>query len=138
MVDSMANPMFGANGGTPKELVDATMRYVHNFPHVLAGFQGAGIDVVDEIHQFATSNNLQVHNLDLIKHMNADQATCGYGCSGNPYDAYWSFSPIGHGDIHEKCNRHSHSIPASVPIKVGLSTQQPYVAHPHIAQILPW
>jgi len=101
MVDSMANPMFGANGGTPKELVDATMRYMHNFPHVLAGFQGAGIDVIDEIHQFAINNNLQVHNLDTIKHMNADQATCGYGCSGNPYDAYWSFSPIGHGDIHE-------------------------------------
>jgi len=36
-----------------------------------------------------------------MKHMNADQATCGYGCSGNPYDAYWAFDPIGHGDIHE-------------------------------------
>lgn len=33
--------------------------------------------------------------------MNADQATCGYGCSGNPYDAYWAFSPLGHGDLHE-------------------------------------
>jgi hypothetical protein len=33
--------------------------------------------------------------------MNADQATCGSGCSGNPYDAYWAFEPIGHGDIHE-------------------------------------
>ena len=36
-----------------------------------------------------------------MKHMNADQASCGYGCSGNPYDAYWVFDPIGHGDIHE-------------------------------------
>ncbi len=33
--------------------------------------------------------------------MNADQANCGYGCSGNPYDAYWSFHPLGHGDLHE-------------------------------------
>ena len=33
--------------------------------------------------------------------MNADQPTCGAGCSGNPYDASWSFSPTGHGDIHE-------------------------------------
>jgi hypothetical protein len=33
--------------------------------------------------------------------MNADQATCGYGCSGNPYDAYWAFDPVGHGDVHE-------------------------------------
>jgi len=101
MVESMANPMFGAEGGTPQKLVDATMRYVHNYPHVLAGFQGPGVDVVDEIHQFALDKGLSVANLDLVKHMNADQATCGYGCSGNPYDAYWSFSPIGHGDIHE-------------------------------------
>ena len=101
MLESMANEMFGPNGGTAQQLVDATMRYVHNFPHVLAGFQGPGIDVVDEIHTFALDNGLEVYNLDLVKHMNADQATCGYGCSGNPYDAYWSFSPIGHGDIHE-------------------------------------
>lgn len=101
MVASMANDMFGDDSGTPQELVDAVMRYVHNFPHVLAGFQGPGIDVVDEIHQFAVDNGLGVSNLDIVKHMNADQATCGYGCSGNPYDAYWSFSPIGHGDIHE-------------------------------------
>jgi len=33
--------------------------------------------------------------------MNADQPTCGWGCSGNPYDAGWNFSPVGHGDIHE-------------------------------------
>ena len=101
MIDSMNDPMFGPSGGTPKELSDATMRYVHNFPHVLAGFKGTGVDVVDEIHQFAADNSLDIANLDLIKHMNADQASCGYGCSGNPYDAYWSFSPIGHGDIHE-------------------------------------
>jgi len=101
MIDSLNNPMFGVNRGTPQQLVDATMQYVHNYPHVLAGFKGPGIDVVDEIHQFADKNGLSVENLDLVKHMNADQASCGYGCSGNPYDAYWSFSPIGHGDIHE-------------------------------------
>ncbi len=101
MIESMADPVLGENGGTPKALSDATMRYVHNFPHVLAGFKGPGVDVVDEIHQFAADHGLEVATLDLVKHMNADQATCGYGCSGNPYDAYWSFSPIGHGDIHE-------------------------------------
>lgn len=36
-----------------------------------------------------------------MQHFNADQATCGYGCSGNPYDAWWSFSVIGWGDNHE-------------------------------------
>ena len=54
-----------------------------------------------EIYDFATKYNLTIQELDLVKHMNADQATCGYGCSGNPYDAYWAYSPIGHGDVHE-------------------------------------
>jgi len=101
MIESLSNEMFGPDGGTPQTLAEATTRYTHNFPHVLAGFRGPGVDVIDEIHEFATNNDLPVATLDLIKHMNADQALCGYGCSGNPYDAYWSFSPIGHGDIHE-------------------------------------
>lgn len=88
-------------GGTLEGFAAATMRYIHNFPHVLAGFKGPNIDVVSEIHNFATSNGFTIENLDLVKHMNADQATCGSGCSGNPYDAYWAFDPIGHGDIHE-------------------------------------
>jgi hypothetical protein len=86
---------------TPQNLAATTMRYIHNFPHVLAGFKGTGIDVVSEIHDFAANKGLTVDLLDKVKHMNADQSTCGYGCSGNPYDAGWSFSPIGHGDVHE-------------------------------------
>lgn len=88
-------------GGTMEGFSGATMRYIHNFPHVLAGFTGPNIDVVSEIHDFATTNGYAIENLDKVKHMNADQASCGYGCSGNPYDAYWAFDPIGHGDIHE-------------------------------------
>ncbi len=88
-------------GGTLEGFAAATMRYTHNFPHVLAGFKGPGIDVVPEIHDFAAAKGFSIDNLDLVKHMNADQATCGSGCSGNPYDAYWAFDPIGHGDIHE-------------------------------------
>ncbi|MGB1457722.1 ImpA family metalloprotease [Spongiibacter marinus] len=83
------------------ELAQATERYMYNFAHVLAGFQGEGIDRVSEIHQFAEQRGWQLDTIDVVKHMNADQATCGYGCSGNPYDAYWSFNPIGHGDLHE-------------------------------------
>lgn len=83
------------------EIAQATERYMHNLPHVLAGFQGPGIDKETEIHSFAEDRNLNVQTIDLVKHMNADQATCGYGCSGNPYDAYWSYSPTGHGDVHE-------------------------------------
>ncbi len=98
MRESASDPRWG---GTLEGFAAATMRYIHNFPHVLAGFKGPGIDVVPEIHSFATTNGFTIENLDLVKHMNADQATCGSGCSGNPYDAYWAFNPIGHGDIHE-------------------------------------
>lgn len=87
--------------GDASELAQATETYIHNYPHVLAGFQGFGIDIVDEIHDFARSKGWEVKTLDKVKHMNADQASCGYGCSGNPYDAYWNFSPLGHGDLHE-------------------------------------
>jgi len=79
----------------------ATEQYIHNYPHVLAGYQGPGIDVVAEIHDFADDKGWTINHLDLVKHMNADQPTCGAGCSGNPYDAGWNFNPIGHGDIHE-------------------------------------
>ncbi|UZW76822.1 RICIN domain-containing protein [Alkalimarinus sediminis] len=103
-VHSQLNKMRNSIGGTwatAADLAQATETYTHNYPHVLAGFQGPGIDKVDEIHNFAQVNGWEVPVLDLVKHMNADQATCGAGCSGNPYDAYWAFGPTSHGDIHE-------------------------------------
>jgi immunomodulating metalloprotease len=36
-----------------------------------------------------------------IQHVNADRANCGYGCSGNPYDQYWAYTPLGWGESHE-------------------------------------
>lgn len=88
-------------GGTAAGLAEAVVKYTSNYPHVLAGFKGNGVDVVPEIHDWANDKGLTIETIDTVKHMNADQAGCGYGCSGNPYDAYWSFNPIGHGDIHE-------------------------------------
>lgn len=86
---------------TAENLAAATTKYIANYPLVLAWFKWPWIEVVDEIHNFAEQNKLNVYNIDQVKHMNADQATCWYGCSGNPYDAYWAFSPIWHWDIHE-------------------------------------
>jgi len=83
------------------DFANATYRYTHNMVHVLAGFKGPGIDIVPEIHDFVTNRGLSVDTIDIVKHMNADQPTCGWGCSGNPYDAGWNFSPTGHGDLHE-------------------------------------
>ncbi len=100
-LDKMRESIADLKWGDLETFAAATVRYTSNLPHVLAGFQGPGIDVIPEVHDFATNNGWKINTIDLVKHMNADQATCGYGCSGNPYDAYWAFSPIGHGDIHE-------------------------------------
>jgi len=85
----------------PQAFAEATKQYISNYPHALAGFKGDGIDPIQEVDSFANEHNIRVEMIDIVKHMNADQATCGYGCSGNPYDAYWSFSPVYHGDLHE-------------------------------------
>lgn len=100
-LDKMRESMNDTRWGSADALATATMRYMHNFPHVLAGFQGPGIDEVAELHDFADANGWTIETLDQVKHMNADQASCGYGCSGNPYDAYWAYNPTGHGDVHE-------------------------------------
>lgn len=86
---------------TPRTLAAAAQRYTYNFSHVLAGFQGDGIDKDPEVHGWAIGKGLTVPTTDTVKHMNADVPTCGWGCSGNPYDAGWAFTPIGHGDVHE-------------------------------------
>ncbi|RVU80763.1 DUF642 domain-containing protein [Leucothrix sargassi] len=100
-LEKMRISMSDSRWGGAAALAEATMRYMHNIPHGLAGYQGFGIDPVPELNDFAEANDWTIHTLDKIQHMNADQASCGYGCSGNPYDAYWAFSPIGHGDVHE-------------------------------------
>ncbi|MGF1779297.1 ImpA family metalloprotease [Vibrio nomapromontoriensis] len=99
--DKMLESVSSTDWAQPQDMAAATERYVHNFPHALAGFQGPGIDTIDEIHQYGKDQGWTIETIDIVKHMNADQATCGYGCSGNPYDAYWSFHPLGHGDLHE-------------------------------------
>ena len=90
-----------ANWTTAETLATAINTYIHDYPHVLAGFQGDGITQIPEIYDFATQLGWTINEQTTVKHMNADQATCGAGCSGNPYDANWAFNPVGHGDIHE-------------------------------------
>lgn len=46
--------------------------------------------------------NEALHTRTIIQHANYDQnAQCGSGCSGNPWDAAWNISPTGWGDNHE-------------------------------------
>ncbi len=86
---------------TASNLANATIHFTSNYPFGLAGYHGKSIDPIEEVDRFAQNNGLSIREIDFVKHMNSDQAACGYGCSGNPYDAFWAFAPTGHGDIHE-------------------------------------
>ena len=100
-LEKMRETMVNPNWNTGALLSEATMEYLHNNPYRLAGFQGPGIKPIAEVNEFSQANNFTIKTLDRVQHMNADMASCGGGCSGNPYDAFWAYNPIGHGDIHE-------------------------------------
>ncbi len=87
-----------SNGESLSNMIE---QYIHQYPHELAGYQGDGIALNREITDFAELHQLTIEEHNVVKHMNADQPLCGYGCSGNPYDAGWFFEPLGHGDLHE-------------------------------------
>lgn len=86
---------------TPSTLEYIITRHHHNYHKVLSGYQGEDIDVVNEIHDFASANGYSIPTYSSVQHFNGDQQSCGYGCSGNPYDAAWAFEGLGHGDLHE-------------------------------------
>ena len=86
---------------TPEKMGEAIMTYIHNYPHLLAGYKGPYIDEVSEIVDFAERQGWDVHTINTVKHMNADQSVVSYGAAGNPYDANWHFRPLHHGDLHE-------------------------------------
>ncbi len=100
-VEKMKQSIANQRWQTASKLAEATKFYASSYPMSLAGYKGPGIEVIDEVKQFADDNGIPIYEADFVKHMNADQAACGYGCSGNPYDAYWAFDPISHGDVHE-------------------------------------
>jgi hypothetical protein len=99
--DRFKTGTLGSRWSTPALLGAAVRRYTYDFTHILAGFQGDGIDQEPEVYGWTRAQGLDVPTTDVVKHMNADVPLCGDGCSGNPYDADWAFSPIGHGDLHE-------------------------------------
>lgn len=85
----------------PHDLAEAVNRYSDRMPYLLAGYQGEGIEKREEVHSFALQLGIDLPTRRYVQHMNADQASCGWGCPGNPYDANWHFSPISHGDLHQ-------------------------------------
>ncbi|MFM2032443.1 MAG: hypothetical protein RLZZ297_1208 [Chloroflexota bacterium] len=78
--------------------------YINNYN--LAGFTGPSLSLSASLTALCSSfgwtcTGRNPHGITSMNHFNADQATCGYGCSGNPYDAWWAFDVLGWGDSHE-------------------------------------
>ena len=93
-------------GGDVTTLVDWTWKYLYQDVFGLAGFVGTGLEHPQTALDYCSAkgwdcNDVAVHGMQYIQHANMDRALCGFGCSGNPYDAYWDFSPLGWGDAHE-------------------------------------
>lgn len=93
-------------GGDMMRLVSLTQTYLYDDIYSLAGMVGDGLDQTAAVTAFCSSHNwdctsTNIHGVPNIQHINADQANCGYGCSGNPYDQYWAYSPLGWGESHE-------------------------------------
>ncbi|MFC3912867.1 ImpA family metalloprotease [Pseudaeromonas sharmana] len=83
-----------------------------NAVYTLAGLKIQGQSLADSLPADVVSAcsallgeaclDADLHTRSLIQHANYDQnAQCGAGCSGNPWDAAWDISPTGWGDNHE-------------------------------------
>lgn len=101
--ESISDPLIGGN---INRLLTLTQNYLYKDTYNLAGMVGAGIKPSAKVLAFCSAHgwdctNVNIHGMTNIQHINADRAACGYGCSGNPYDQYWAFSPLGWGESHE-------------------------------------
>lgn len=85
----------------PQDVAEAAQTYTFGHVYALAGYQGPSIPNLPQVESYAVQRGWTLATWDRNHHFNADMATCGAGCSGNPYDANWAFDPLGHGDMHE-------------------------------------
>ena len=96
-------------GGNLSKLVGDTWTYTVKDTYELAGFNSAtaGQYVLSPaVTSFCALKGWDCtgtqHRRDVMQHVVADvHATCGNGCSGNPYDQDWAFAPLGWGETHE-------------------------------------
>jgi hypothetical protein len=103
MKQSVADPLIG---GDLTRLLNLTQSYLYKDIYGLAGMVAAGITPPAKVLNFCTAHSWDctssaIHGMSTIQHINADRANCGYGCSGNPYDQYWAYTPLGWGESHE-------------------------------------
>ncbi|MFM2151643.1 MAG: hypothetical protein RL199_78 [Pseudomonadota bacterium] len=102
MLETLADPLTP----TPEVLAQATWDHFYRAIFDLGGWTGPGLGLAEGVAAFCDGRGWDcaspsLHGMRGMWHFNSDQATCGYGCSGNPYDAWWAFSPLGWGDAHE-------------------------------------
>lgn len=107
----MLDALQEARWPNPEKLGDVTAKYFYQSIYNLAGFTGQGLSISSSLQNLCnglgwTSANSMSCTQAAFKigdktHFNSDQATCGFGCSGNPYDAWWHYSVLGWGDAHE-------------------------------------
>lgn len=97
------------HGGDLGLLLGNTWTYTIKDTYELAGFNSAtaGLYTLPAGAQaFCTAKGWDCtgaqHRRDVMQHVISDvHATCGSGCSGNPYDQDWAFEPLGWGETHE-------------------------------------
>jgi hypothetical protein len=89
----------------PKLLSDIDT-YLYKDIYNLAAFNGRDLALPPGVTSFCQNkgwdcSSWETHGLAGVQHFNADQANCGYLCSGQPIDSYAVFSPLGWGESHE-------------------------------------
>ena len=101
----------GVNGTGMMTLLN-DLRYNFLEPQMtLAGFKAPGKQLSESLPTTILSacnllqwncTNSKIHQYNGIQHANYDEhATCGDGCSGNPFDMNWNVAPLGWGESHE-------------------------------------
>jgi hypothetical protein len=102
------NQSISSYGGDLSKLAAATWTYTIKDTYELAGFNSASGQYVlpSAAQAVCTSRGWDCtgtqHRRDVVQHVISDNhATCGNGCSGNPYDQDWAFDPMGWGETHE-------------------------------------
>lgn len=94
--------------GDMAALASDTFKYTVKDTYELAGFNSSSgqLSLTSAVTSFCNSKGWDCtgtqHRRDTMQHVVSDvYALCGDGCSGNPYDQDWAFTPLGWGESHE-------------------------------------
>jgi immunomodulating metalloprotease len=96
-----------AHGESIDLLADRIWKYMIKDTYELAGFntEAGDLSLAPGVAQFCAANGWDCggiqHRRGAMQHVISDQALCGSGCAGNPYDQNWALEPLGWGETHE-------------------------------------